>query len=83
MEQLKKYGTMYPPNILGLAEEQIRELKIADEWGEKCIPVGDWTLNKDPVVRRNGKQPNEGMQNIITKAVEEAKASISKVIYFL
>ncbi|XP_065222899.1 cilia- and flagella-associated protein 298 isoform X3 [Planococcus citri] len=78
MEQLSKHGTMLPSNIAGLTEEQVEELKLVDEWGEKCLPSGDWTLNKDPVGRRNGKQPDESMQKLIMKAVDEAKAIISK-----
>lgn len=79
MEQLSKHGIMLPPDILGLTDEQVQELKLVDEWGEKCVPSGDWTYNKDPVGRRNGKQPDESMQKIILKAIDEAKAIISKV----
>lgn len=79
MEQLRLYGTMLPPNIVGLTDEQVEELKLVDEWGEKCIPSGDWIPNKDPIGRRNGKQPRESMQKIIAKGIEEAKATISKV----
>ena len=80
MDQLKLYGTMYPSNMLGLAEEQITELNLYDEWGEKCVPKGGWKLNADPISRRNGKQPAQSMQDIISKAVNEARGSISKVM---
>lgn len=80
MEQLKSYGTTCCPNISNLTEEQISKLKFKDEWTEKCVPIGDWKLNRDPLGRRNGKQPNEDMQNVITRAIEEAKASISKAL---
>lgn len=80
MEQLSKHGTMLPSNISGLTDEQVEELKLVDEWGEKCSPSGDWVHNKDPVGRRNGKQPNENMQKLITKAIDEAKAIVSKVL---
>lgn len=49
IEDLAKHGTMLPPNIMGLTEEQVEELKLKDEWGEKCVPMGGWTFNKDGV----------------------------------
>lgn len=79
MEELKKHGTLWPPEIMGLTDEQVIELKLIDKWGEKCIPSGGFMLNKDPIGRRNGKQPNESMQNVLTKTIEEAKANVSKV----
>ena len=79
MEELAKYGTLLPPDMMGLADEQVEELKLVDEWGEKCIPSGGWNFNKDPIGRRNGKQPNEKMQDVINKSMEEVKAMVSKV----
>lgn len=79
MEELKKYGTLLPPEIMGLTDEQVLELKLVDTWGEKCTPSGGYTFQKDPIGRRNGKQPNEQMQNVLAKTVEEAKACVSKV----
>lgn len=70
---------MLPSNMLGLTDEQIEELKLVDEWGEKCVPNGDWKPNKDPLSRRNGRQPNERMRELFMKAVEEARAVTSKV----
>ncbi|XP_035736986.1 cilia- and flagella-associated protein 298-like isoform X3 [Vespa mandarinia] len=78
IEDLAKHGTMLPPNIMGLTEEQVEELKLKDEWGEKCVPMGGWTFNKDGVGRRNGRQPNEKMQQILKNTVEDARAMISK-----
>lgn len=79
MEELKKHGTLLPPEILGLTDEQVIELKLVDKWGEKCIPSGGCIFNKDPIGRRNGNQPNEKMQNVLTKTIEEVKACVSKV----
>lgn len=79
MEELKKHGTLLPPEIMGLTDEQVTELKLIDTWGEKCIPSGGYTFHKDQIGRRNGKQPNESMQNVLTKTIEEAKACVSKV----
>jgi len=79
VEELAKHGTFFPPNILGLTDEQVEELKLVDEWGEICIPSGGFTMNKDPVGRRNGKQPTEKMQEVLNRTVGEAKELISKV----
>ena len=79
MEELAKHGTMIPPDMVGLTDEQIEELKLVDTWGETCVPSGGYVENKDPIGRRNGKQPNEKMQGIIGRTVSEVKAAISKV----
>lgn len=79
IEELMKHGTMYPPEMLGLTEEQVEELKLVDTWGEKCIPSGGFVFNKDPIGRRNGKQPKLNMQEVLKKAVEEVKEMVSKV----
>lgn len=38
----------------GLTDEQIEELKLKDEWAEKCVPSGGSVFKKDDVGRRNG-----------------------------
>ncbi|VEN52246.1 unnamed protein product [Callosobruchus maculatus] len=78
IEELAKHGTLFPPEILGLIEEQVEELKLSDPWGDKCIPSGGYTYEKDPIGRRNGKQPKKAMQDVLTNAVAEAKEMISK-----
>ncbi|RZC38366.1 UPF0769 protein C21orf59 [Asbolus verrucosus] len=78
MEELAKYGTLHPPEILGLTPEQVEELKLTDPWGEKCIPSGGFTVVKDPIGRRNGKQPRKEMQDVLNNAVKDAKEKISK-----
>lgn len=78
IEELAKHGTLLPPEIMGLTEDQVEELKLKDEWGEKCIPSGGFSFNKDPVERRNGKQPTKQMQDVLSKANQEAKDMISK-----
>ncbi|XP_046398361.1 cilia- and flagella-associated protein 298 isoform X2 [Ischnura elegans] len=78
MENLAEHGTYLPPNMLGLTDEQVAELKLVDEWGEKCIPSGGFTQKDDPVGRRNGKAPNEKMQQVLKNTIEEAKAMTSK-----
>ena len=49
IEELKKHGTMLPPDIMGLTDEQVEELRLKDEWGEKCTPMGGFIFNKDAV----------------------------------
>ncbi|XP_055549467.1 cilia- and flagella-associated protein 298-like isoform X2 [Wyeomyia smithii] len=77
IEELSKHGTMLPPDMLGLTDEQVEELHLTDVWGEKCIPSGGWENNPDPVGRRNGRSPQSKMQEILLKAVNEAKLSVS------
>ncbi|KAK9511882.1 hypothetical protein O3M35_000452 [Rhynocoris fuscipes] len=78
IEQLAEHGTMLPPNMAGLNEEQVKELKLKDEWGEICEPMGGFTHNPDIYFNRNGKQPSESMQNVLKKTIEDAKAMVSK-----
>uniref|UniRef100_A0A182J098 Uncharacterized protein n=1 Tax=Anopheles atroparvus TaxID=41427 RepID=A0A182J098_ANOAO len=78
IEELAKYGTMLPPDMLGLTDEQVDELHLVDEWADRCIPSGGWRFNRDPVGRRNGRQPQAKMGDILTKAAEDAKTMISK-----
>lgn len=78
MEELTNYGPMLPPNIIGLTDEQVEELKLVDEYAEKCVPSGGWIYNRDPVGRRNGRQPEIKMQVILKKAIDDAKQMVSK-----
>ncbi|XP_054240715.1 cilia- and flagella-associated protein 298 isoform X1 [Indicator indicator] len=78
MEELAEHGTLLPYNMQGLTDEQIEELKLKDEWAEKCIPSGGSIFKKDEIGRRNGHAPNEKMQQVIKKTIEEAKALISR-----
>jgi hypothetical protein len=55
MEELANHGITLPPNMQGLTEEQVEELKLKDEWAEKCVPQGGIKENKDPIGRRNGQ----------------------------
>lgn len=78
IEELIKHGPMYPPEILGLTEEQVEELKLVDIWEEKVIPSGGWDYNKDPCGRRNGRQPKPNMQEVLRKAIADARNMIDK-----
>ncbi|XP_043927359.1 cilia- and flagella-associated protein 298 [Protopterus annectens] len=78
MEELAEHGITLPPNMQGLTDEQIEELKLRDEWSDKCVPSGGMEFKKDELGRRNGHAPNEKMKHVIKKTIEEAKALISK-----
>ena len=55
MEFLAESGITLPHNMQGLTDEQINELKLVDEWSEKCIPSGGFNETKDKLGRRNGR----------------------------
>uniref|UniRef100_A0A8V0Y711 C21orf59 homolog n=1 Tax=Gallus gallus TaxID=9031 RepID=A0A8V0Y711_CHICK len=78
LKELAEHGAYLPLNMQGLTDEQIEELKLKDEWAEKCVPSGGSVFKKDEIGRRNGHAPNEKMQQVIRKTIEEAKALISK-----
>ncbi|KAM9788183.1 cilia- and flagella-associated protein 298 [Neosynchiropus ocellatus] len=77
MTELADHGVTLPPNMQGLAEEQVLELKLRDDWEDQCVPSGGAELQRDEVGRRNGRAPNERMKQVIRKTVEEAKALVS------
>ena len=54
LEQLAEHGITLPPNMQGLADEQIDDLKLKDEWADRCQPSGGQRLCKDVIGRRNG-----------------------------
>lgn len=55
IELLAQHGVLLPPNMQGLTEEQVDELKLKDEFAEVCIPSGGFIMNPDPIGRRNGR----------------------------
>lgn len=78
MEELADHGITLPPNMQGLTDEQIEELKLKDEWAERCQPSGGHTEKKDEIGRRNGIAPVDKMAEVLRKTVKEAKDMISK-----
>ena len=40
LEGLAQHGIAKPPNMRGLLEEQIKELKLTDEEAVRCEPIG-------------------------------------------
>ena len=79
IEFLGKSGITLPANMQGLTDEQITELKLVDEWSNKCVPSGGFIEKKDDLGRRNGRVPLEKMVQILEKTIKEAKQKISKV----
>lgn len=55
VETLADHGIMLPPNMQGLTDEQIEELKLHDEWADKCKPSGGPVFNVDKIGRRTGQ----------------------------
>ena len=55
IEFLAKSGTILPANMQGLTDEQIEELKLVDEWSERCVPSGGFVQTRDELGRRNGR----------------------------
>ncbi|XP_064541624.1 cilia- and flagella-associated protein 298 [Drosophila montana] len=78
IEELAEHGTMLPVEMIGLNDDQIVELKLKDTWADKCVPMGGFTFNKDPLCRRNGQQPNEAMRKVLANAMTDAKAMVDK-----
>ncbi|XP_062870104.1 cilia- and flagella-associated protein 298 [Trichomycterus rosablanca] len=76
--ELADHGVALPPNMQGLADDQITDLNLKDEWEDRCIPSGGAEFKKDELGRRNGHAPSEKMKTVLKKTVEEAKALISK-----
>ncbi|XP_051903073.1 cilia- and flagella-associated protein 298 isoform X2 [Hippocampus zosterae] len=78
MAELAEHGITLPPNMQGLTDEQLVDLKLKDEWEDKCVPSGGAVFKKDDIGRRNGHAPNDKMKAVLLKTVDEAKALISK-----
>lgn len=78
LPELADHGTALPPNMQGLTDEQMVDLKLKDEWEERCVPSGGSEFKKDEIGRRNGHAPNAKMKEVLKKTVDEAKALISK-----
>lgn len=77
IEELAKHGPMWKPEIIGLAPEQVTEMQLVDEWLEVCVPSDGYTEHKDPAGRRVGRQPNRGLQQVLLKAIADAKKMIA------
>lgn len=77
VDELAKHGPMLPPDILGLTDEQVAELKRVDPYAETCVPQQGFDHCPDPVGRRNGRAPRAEQQRTLRTACETARAMIS------
>ena len=55
IEELAEHGISMPPNMQGLTDDQVEDLKLVDEWADKCVPSGGYEFKKDDIGRRNGQ----------------------------
>ncbi|CAL8070481.1 unnamed protein product [Calicophoron daubneyi] len=78
IDDLAKHGVSLPPTMQGLTDEQVVDLKLKDDWGEKCVPSGGYIECKDDIGRRNGKAPTEKMVDVLKRTVDEVKQLISR-----
>lgn len=63
--ELGKHGITLPPNMQGLTEDQISDLKLHDTSTDKCVPSGGIREVKDPMSKRNGQGMfNNGLQRL-------------------
>ncbi|CAG4966302.1 unnamed protein product [Colias eurytheme] len=76
-EELWTHGTFLPTEMQGLTDEQIKELKLEDPWAKRCAPQG-YIEAKDDMGRRCGLAPPPNLQEVLKKASEFAKETISK-----
>ena len=59
ISELADHGTTLPPNMQGLTDEQLVDLKLKDEWEERCVPSGGAVFKNDEIGRRNGHGGNQ------------------------
>ena len=77
MAELAEYGISVAPEMKGLLESQIQELKLVDKEAVRCAPEGGIRVNPDPVQRRTGRAPSEEMSRMLLKTVDEVKSKMS------
>jgi hypothetical protein len=67
MSMLAKHGITLPVNMQGLTEEQITDLKLIDEYADKCIPMDGYVEEEDGTGKRNGRGEYSGIIFFIFK----------------
>lgn len=78
VSMLAEHGIAKPMDAVGLTDEQIVEMKIKDEWTQKCFPSGGSVFNKDVIGRRTGNAPTAKLAEVMNKTCAEALAATSK-----
>ncbi len=77
VRDLAGHGTAMPPEMRGLLEEQILELKLTDDEGERCQPSGGSQFRRDELQKRSGRAPREEMKEVLVKAAAEVEKMVS------
>lgn len=77
MELLAEHGISKPPDMQGLTEEQVQELRLKDETST-YYPSGGSRSNPDDIGRRTGMAPVEKLAEVMRRTISEARAAISK-----
>ena len=83
IQLLGEHGVMLPPNMQGLTEEQVEELKLVDEYRETCIPSGGFVVKPDPVGRRNGRGKMKTLQLLEFWAYFMLQLVVANYIHYL
>merc|ERR1719410_456076 len=78
VKDLAKHGVMIKPELQGLLADQIKELKLVDEFEEQCVPSGGFAYEADPVQRRNGRAPVKDMKKVLNDTADDVKKKIHK-----
>ena len=79
IECLAEHGITLPPNMQGLTDEQVEDLKLKDEWADRCTPQGGVRENPDKVGVRNG-QGESFKSNVIYTCVVEPLFQVHSVL---
>ena len=78
VKDLAKHGAMIKPELQGLHADQIKELKLVDEFEEQCIPSGGFAYEADPVQRRNGRAPVKDLKKVLNDTAEDVKKRVHR-----
>ncbi|XP_043225865.1 cilia- and flagella-associated protein 298-like isoform X2 [Amphibalanus amphitrite] len=76
--ELAQHGIALPPEMVGLTEDQVTDLKLQDSQADIAVPSGGFQMHADPLGRRNGRAPKDNMVQVLTKARDEAAAIVAK-----
>lgn len=79
LKDLAQYGIKICPEMAGLLESQIQELRLTDPERERCVPAGgaDADATPDPLGRRGGPPPKEDMKQLLLKTAQEVEAKVA------
>ena len=77
VEALAAHGIMKTPQMQGLTDEQVRELKYKDDT-DKYYPSGGATVAPDAIGLRTGQAPSPQLQEVLRKTCAEARAAVHK-----